>query len=194
MYRILYEIKNRASNFFWNRKIFFYLIIKDFYKLVSVFDEKFKKKWKYWLEKYKELSNKVIRKKKFGNFVFWMRVNDLFSIKEVFVDKDYSLLNDFLPKNGDIVVDLGAGVGDYALLASLRVDKKGKVISVESDKGIFKLLVRNIEENNLKNVIPVNLFISSRKKNSIDYIVKKLRLKRVDLIKMDIEGYEYKDL
>jgi hypothetical protein len=65
---------------------------------------------------------------------------------------------------------------------------------VESDKDAFELLVRNIEENNLKNVISVNLFISSRKKNSIDYIVKKLRLKRVNLIKMDIEGYEYKAL
>jgi len=192
--RIISKIKGHASHFLWNRKLFFYLLRKDFYKLLSIFKSEFKKKWKYWLEKYKQLSNEITRKKKFGNFSFYLRANDIFSIKEVFVDKDYSLLNDFLPKSGNSVIDLGAGIGDYALLASLRVDKKGKVISVESDKSTFEILVKNVKGNNLRNVIIVNMFVSSRKENSIDNIVRRFKLGRVDLLKMDIEGSEYEAL
>jgi FkbM family methyltransferase len=36
--------------------------------------------------------------------------------------------------------------------------------------------------------------VSSEREHSIDFIVEKLRLKRVDLIKIDIEGEEYNAL
>jgi len=80
------------------------------------------------------------------------------------------------------------------LFSSIRVGKRGKVISVEADSQAFELLKKNVEENNLKNVIPLKMFVSSDREHSIDFIVEKLKLKRVDLIKMDIEGEEYNAL
>ncbi len=38
------------------------------------------------------------------------------------------------------------------------------------------------------------MFVSSKKENSIDNIVRRFKLRRVDLLKMDIEGSEYEAL
>jgi precorrin-6B methylase 2 len=183
--------KDRIKTLLWNRKLFCILSVKDFFRLLSFLDKKYINNWKYFLKKYSEESNKRIKLRNFGRFVFHLRKQDLFSLKEVFVDKDYSLLEEFIPNESYIVLDLGAGIGDYASLSSIRVGKRGKVISVEADPQTFELLKKNIKENNLKNVVPFNMFVSSEREHSIDFIVKKLKLKRVDLIKMDIEGEEY---
>jgi len=152
---------------------------------------KYKARHSYFLRKYLEEYNKNLKLKSFGNFKLWMRDYDIFSLNEVFVDKNYSILEDFLPKQGYVVLDLDAGVGDYALLSSVRVGKRGKIISIEADPSTFQILKRNIRENGLKNVIPLNIFVSSQPKQNIDYIAEKFKLKKVDLIKMDIEGEEY---
>ena len=95
-------------------------------------------------------------------------------------------------------MDLGAGIGDYTLIASLKVGNKGKVIAVEPDSESFSLLVKNIRENKLQNVIPLNAAVSNKneKRNNIffttiDSIAKNLKLKKVNIMKMDIEGFEY---
>jgi FkbM family methyltransferase len=74
-------------------------------------------------------------------------------MKEVFLAKDYFLVKDFIPKEGDVILDLGAGIGDYTFLSSLKVDKFGKVVSIEADRFTYKLLVKNIKLNNLSNAI-----------------------------------------
>jgi hypothetical protein len=193
MKKILGLVKSYIETLLWDGKLFCILLLKDFFRAISFFDKKYINRWKYLLKKYLEESNKRVKLRSFGRFVFYLRNYDLFSLKEVFVDRDYTLLEEFLPKRNDIVLDLGAGVGDYALFSSMRV-KRGKVISVEADSQTFELLKKNVKENNLKNVIPLNLFVSSEREHSIDFIVEKLRLKRVDLIKMDIEGEEYNAL
>jgi len=189
--KVILEIKEIFLTFFWNRKSLIFLILKDFLRLLSFFDSRFEKKRKYFLDRYLKEDRKVIKIKRFGRFIFHLRKGDLHSLREVFVDKDYSLIEEFLPTNGDIVLDLGAGVGDYALLSSVRVGKRGKIISIEVDSQTFELLKMNIIENNLRNVIPLKIFVSYQMERSIDFIVKKLKLKRVDLIKIDIEGEEY---
>jgi precorrin-6B methylase 2 len=186
-------VKGHIKTLFWDIKLFCILLLKDFFRVISFFDKKYLNSWKYFLEKYLEESNKRVKLRNFGRFLFYLRNHDLFSLEEVFLDKDYSLLEEFLPKRNDIVLDLGAGVGDYALFSSIRVGG-GKIVSVEADPKTFQLLKKNIEENKLKNVIPINIFVSSEREHSIDFIVEKLKLKRVDLIKMDIEGGEYNAL
>jgi FkbM family methyltransferase len=56
---------------------------------------------------------------------------------------------------GMIVVDIGAHVGYYTLLAARAVGDKGTVFCFEPDPSNYALLLKNIEENNYKNVVPV---------------------------------------
>jgi FkbM family methyltransferase len=55
-------------------------------------------------------------------------------------------------KEGDLVLDIGANVGYYTLLASKLVGATGKVISFEPDKENYSLLRENLILNDCKNV------------------------------------------
>jgi FkbM family methyltransferase len=61
----------------------------------------------------------------------------------------------FVPHEGDIVVDVGAHIGQYTILASKRVGLTGQVISIEPEPRNFEILMRNISLNQLHNVKPV---------------------------------------
>jgi FkbM family methyltransferase len=61
----------------------------------------------------------------------------------------------FIPHEGDIVVDVGAHIGQYTILASRRVGLTGQVISIEPEPRNFEILKRNISLNQLCNVKPV---------------------------------------
>lgn len=63
---------------------------------------------------------------------------------------------------GWTVVDIGAGVGDFAVLASHRVGPTGKVIAIEPAPLDFQCLRRNLEVNQCHNVTPIQTAISSR--------------------------------
>lgn len=56
----------------------------------------------------------------------------------------------------DIVWDVGASYGIYTLFSSLKVNK-GNVFAFEPERGAFKLLAKNIQLNNLKNVTPLQI-------------------------------------
>jgi FkbM family methyltransferase len=58
----------------------------------------------------------------------------------------------FNPNEGDTVVDVGAHIGLYSLIAAKRVGPSGKVIAIEPDPENCNLLQRNIELNKLTNV------------------------------------------
>lgn len=60
-----------------------------------------------------------------------------------------------LVKKGMIVVDIGANIGYYTLLAAHLVGDEGKVFAFEPDPYNYSLLCRNIEVNGYRNVIPV---------------------------------------
>jgi FkbM family methyltransferase len=66
------------------------------------------------------------------------------------------ILKHFRPESGDIVLDIGAHIGHYTIIASKRVGPKGKVIAIEADPSNFEMLNKNIKLNNLTNVIPLN--------------------------------------
>jgi hypothetical protein len=63
--------------------------------------------------------------------------------------------------DGDVVVDLGAHVGYYTLLAARRVGPEGRVFAFEPNPDNFRLLVKNIESNLYSNVIPVQKAVSN---------------------------------
>jgi len=65
-------------------------------------------------------------------------------------------------REGWVVVDAGANVGYYTLLASRAVGPSGRVFAFEADPTNFLYLVRNIESNRCTNVIPVRLAVTNR--------------------------------
>lgn len=116
---------------------------------------------------------------------------------------------------GDIVIDAGAYWGDTTLPFAKMVGREGKVIALEPIPRLFKLLEENISLNDLGNVIVLEeaLFdtvgaqkfkltdnwyqvdepgerVYQLKTTTLDEIVKRFNLSRVDFIKMDIEGAE----
>ena len=120
-------------------------------------------------------------------------------------------------------IDIGAHIGTFTLLASLRVGREGRVIAVEPEAKNFNQLVKNLELNKIENVVPVNVALSDSKgkedffidqgssvhslfpqKTSIqkikietevlDSLLGELNIKKVDMLKIDAEGAELKIL
>lgn len=122
-----------------------------------------------------------------------------------------------------IFIDIGANIGKFSIIMGKKIDNKGKVLAIEPHPDNFKILQRNIELNNLKNVTALNLACSNKKGNlqlfldedgtgghstikskktktgnnkiwvraeTLDSIIKKEKIKKVDLIKIDVEGAE----
>ncbi len=63
-------------------------------------------------------------------------------------------------KEGDIVVDLGANIGYFTLLAARLVGEKGKVYAFEPEPHNYSLLCKNIEINGYDNVIATQKAVS----------------------------------
>ncbi len=59
----------------------------------------------------------------------------------------------YLPKEGDIVIDVGAYRGVISLIMSKLVGEGGRVISFEPDPFNYKLLFDNKKRLNIKNLI-----------------------------------------
>ena len=108
-------------------------------------------------------------------------------------------------RKGDVVIDLGAGIGDFAVLAAKEIGKSGKVLAIEPSLRNFNLLKKNITKNNIKNVIPYNCAVSDKPGIvTIDYedekyeieglpleqIIRDVNLDYPSIFKMDIEGAE----
>src|ERR687889_64182 len=88
------------------------------------------------------------------DYEFYCRVNkDDFKIMTIHED---DIIEHFTPKQGDIVVDIGAHIGLYTIISSKRVGANGKVVAIEANPSNFEMLNRNIKLNKLANVIPLN--------------------------------------
>ncbi len=72
------------------------------------------------------------------------------------------IIERFLPKQGDIVVDIGAHMGRYTIISSKRVGTNGKVVAIEAHPNNFEMLNRNIKLNQLTNVVPLNYAVYSK--------------------------------
>src|ERR687891_2365945 len=94
------------------------------------------------------------------NYEFYCRVNkDDFKIMTIHED---DIIEHFTPKQGDIVVDIGAHIGLYTIISSKRVGANGKVVAIEAHPSNFEMLKSNIKLNQLTNVIPLNYAVYSK--------------------------------
>lgn len=136
---------------------------------------------------------------------------------EVLQDEVYEKIGG--PKEGDIVLDVGAYVGMFTLKVINKVGKFGTVVPIEPNPTNLIYLKENVnphgnikvvEEAILNRIGEGKLYISSAspchslvyphkdflnvKINTIDNLVEQLGLPHVDFIKMDIEGAELQAL
>lgn len=121
-------------------------------------------------------------------------------------------------KRGDVVVDCGAYFGEFTLYAAKAAGEEGRVIAFEPDPEVYKRLEANVALNGLSNVLLVRKGVWSKDDAlkftsddikghsfmlaqpgeraealpvvSLDNELARLGVKRVDFIKMDIEGAE----
>lgn len=67
----------------------------------------------------------------------------------------FSAIPDYQPSPFDHILDVGAHMGDFTLLASTRVPH-GRVIAVEASAATFRLLQANVAINAVRNVVQLH--------------------------------------
>lgn len=125
---------------------------------------------------------------------------------------------------GATIVDVGANIGVYTLESSLAVGPSGRVIAIEAAPSHAEALRRNIQLNGMTNIVPIQVAVgdsagmatltlagggnlgmftlgaSSGEEvcrvavRPIDSLLEERGISSVDLIKMDVEGSEYRAL
>lgn len=73
-------------------------------------------------------------------------------------------------KNGDIVVDLGANIGYFTLLAAKLVGKEGRIYAFEPETKNYNYLSKNIRLNNYNNVLAIKKAVSDKNGKTKLYI------------------------
>jgi len=121
------------------------------------------------------------------------------SIYGVYEPSETNLVKQIVKKN-QIVIDIGSSIGYYTLLCSRLVGSKGKVYAFEPSLKKFKILQKNIEVNDYKNVIAENIAVSNQN-SEIDLNLRKIPSvsldsyfknfdRKINFIKMDIDSHE----
>jgi len=78
----------------------------------------------------------------------------------IHVNKDYEKMPDYVPRQGDVVVDCGAFVGLYASRVARMIGSSGLLISLEPNPVNFKYLLESIRMSNCTNVLPIQVALS----------------------------------
>ena len=101
---------------------------------------------------------------------FWYRADDKYIGQRIALKKyeryETALINSQINPES-ICVDVGANIGYYTLLMASRAKK---VYAIEPDKICFDILRKNVEKNNLKNVVLLNMAASDKKEKK--YLVR----------------------
>jgi FkbM family methyltransferase len=123
----------------------------------------------------------------------------------------------YTPRQGDVVFDVGAGVGSETLLFSRLVGASGRVVSIEAHPRTYGRVVELCQANGLANVTPLQVAaadsdgtatisdLANHVRNTtladgpngievrarrLDTIAKSLGITHIDLLKVNIEGAE----
>jgi len=163
---------------------------------------------------------KLEKCKIFGKYVFNYLPDDKYVGQRIALEKYEPYLTKLMLskiKTGDVILDIGANIGYYAVLFADKVGKKGKVIAIEPDPINFEILQKNIKNNKLFNVVAVQAAVGNENKKMeiyeskenygdhrmwgngptkpvfcrrLDDLLKELEYKKIDFIKMDVQGFE----
>lgn len=119
-------------------------------------------------------------------------------------------------RSGDVAVDVGANIGEVAIILSRRVGDTGRVFAFEPNRRIYRFLLGNLALNGCFNVTPINLAVGARagtvrmsndKVDDMNRIVDSGTMEvpcttldarelpdRIALLKVDVEGSELRVL
>jgi len=96
---------------------------------------------------------------------------DEFIFREIYLDEVYDKFYEI--QKDDVVIDVGAHVGLFTLKAAKSGAKV--VVAIEPHPFNYRILLRNITSNRLRNVIPINLAVSNYSGKAMLYISKHAR-------------------
>lgn len=138
------------------------------------------------------------------------------ALTNVWLSEEYSKLG-FEIKDNDLVIDIGAHIGLFALFASKKC-KTGNIYCYEPVKENYELLLKNLHDNNLTNVHCFNIAVSDSEQKvklylnsdqaghslyiesasflevqstTLKKIMDKNKIEKCDFLKIDCEGAEY---
>lgn len=83
--------------------------------------------------------------------------NEPFLYYATFIADEYSKLE---IKEGDVVIDAGANIGDFTVKSAKLVGSKGKIIAIEPSQNNVEILKENLDLNQLKNVSILQMALS----------------------------------
>ena len=201
VYRQHSNLKNKITLSFRLITLFFLIIIK---KKKFIFTGNFgKEKFKVYLD--------LIKKKHGSRGYFLLREK-----QEPILEFGHKFLNE-----GDVVIDCGANQGIFSLSFKSKIKKSGIILCIEPFSYATKKIKNNFILNKFNNFFIYKNIVSNKigltkiyysqgitdasivhKKNNykiirsitIDYLVKKHNLKKINFLKLDIEGAEYSAL
>lgn len=159
--------------------------------------------------------------------VMWVRPNDPIG-RAIFYDGQWetAVIGHFASelREGDVVLDVGANIGQFAVVAGAKVGQHGKVFAIEAGSTAFSILNKNIEENQFTHVKSLHLaawdsettlYLGGVREDMLgwgkvqqqadaqteavparrlDVVLSELGCTNVNVIKIDIEGAELKAL
>lgn len=156
--------------------------------------------------------------KKRVSFFFKEFTGEIGMLPQIFMDNIYDLPPFDLDKVEGVIIDAGANIGMFSIKMAKRFPQ-ARVYSIEPNPDAYRRLVRNIELNEAQNIVPCNMgvsdvagsaFIDDRVSTvlgkitlageglsrvpltTIDSFIEKNRIDKIGLMKIDVEGYEYR--
>ena len=127
------------------------------------------------------------------------RHTDFSAFYQVIVERSYPNLLTKI-KRGDTVIDAGANVGMFTVIASVLAGNDGHIISIEPDPENLRILKKNIELNNLKNVVIVSKALYNEPEKKIKLIQNGVMSKivsgeaKTDITSIDVETTTFDDI
>lgn len=121
----------------------------------------------------------------------------------------------YVPRPGDTIVDVGAGVGDDLVVFSRLVGDTGRIVAIEAHPRTYRCLLKTIRANGLKNVHPIHVAVGDVKsvvriddgsthlsarvgaagvevpQLDLDTLLQQAGVSNVALLKVNIEGAEW---
>ena len=194
-----------------------------------------------WLVKfgYSKIGSKIVQRVKQNQANRWFDINGVKMYLDITNPHTWDLRNNknyednvkkiFLSKinEGDTVIDVGANIGFFSLLAAMKIGSKGKIFAIEPMEQANTWLKKNFKLNDFKNDEVLEVAIGDKqgtmkmykktelsemivldpaisKKDliicgeinieTIDNIISKKKIEKVNLLKIDVEGFEYEVL
>ncbi|KAA1244180.1 FkbM family methyltransferase [Aquimarina sp. RZ0] len=122
----------------------------------------------------------------------------------------------YIPKKGDVIIDVGAGIGTETLFFDEKTESTGKIYSIEASKSSHQKLVELCNKNGIKISENLNLAITNSNQKlwieetnnyqvdsvnkeskgleidgvTLDSFIEENKIKNIDFLKVNIEGSE----